>query len=88
MLYVEPLRDVVNDAPERDGSRLRPSFHDDPPNIVGEGSGVMSVKAASWGDEKLEAGDREPAVECVAVRAVRVLGTRRGRLVAEALRRR
>lgn len=50
--------------------------------IIGEGSGVMSSIAAIWGEEIVDPGEREPAVEC---NHERMLGTRRARLAVEAL---
>jgi hypothetical protein len=60
-------------------------FQDSNAAIVGDGSGVTSNIAANCGEDITEPGDREPAVEC---RWARMLGTRRGRLAAEALDRR
>lgn len=50
--------------------------------MVGEGRGVTSSMAAICGEEMVELGDTEPAVECS---HDRILGIRCVRLAAEAL---
>lgn len=57
-------------------------FHDSNAAMVGEGRGVISSIAAICGEEIYAPGETEPAEEC---RFARRLGTRRGRLAAEAL---
>lgn len=49
---------------------------------MGEGKGVISSMAAIWGDDIVEPGDTEPAVEC---NHDLMLGIRWVRLAAEAL---
>lgn len=55
-------------------------------SCMGEGSGVRSLSPASWGDEKAEPGEREPALECTSASAWRMLGILRGKLAVDRLR--
>lgn len=74
--------DVVDDPRDLAGSQYLEGFRS---AKTGEGSGDMSSKAFSCGEDITEAGDNDPADEC---KAARMLGARRGRLDAEVLCRR
>lgn len=57
-------------------------FHDSRGPMVGDGNGVISSIAAICGEEMIEPGETEPAVECS---HERTLGMRWVRLAADAL---
>lgn len=78
--------EAVDDVLER--GPILTVFQGEEPRPMGEGRGVMSVMAASCGDENADPGDSDPAAECVDARAALILGVRRGRLAVEELCRR
>lgn len=86
ILNVDLLLEEVEGV--RHGDWLVDDFQGEAANKMGDGNGVISVKAASCGDEKTELGEIDPAHECAAARAVRILGARRGKLVEDILARR
>lgn len=85
-LTTEPFFDVVDEVRERECDSRRTVFHGELfKEEIGDGKGVMSPMAANWGDDRTEAGDRDPALEAAPARTVRRLGVLRGRLVEERL---
>lgn len=54
----------------------------DPTAVRGEGSGVRSISGPTPGEDKAEAGDREPALWRAAARVVRTLELRTGSPIA------
>jgi hypothetical protein len=71
---LDPLREAIDDERDKDGrSDLR---HGEAPPI-GDGRGVISPIAFNWGEDIIEAGDKEPALDKGAMSARR-LGVRRG----------
>lgn len=60
MPRLEPVLEAIEEVRDKDWELRRPgSFHGDAPPI-GDGNGVISPMAISWGDDKREAGEREP----------------------------
>ncbi len=83
MEEMEIGRSAVFEEVEEARDRVRANaFHDSSGPMVGEGRGVMSSMAAICGEEIVEPGDTEPAVECS---QERTLGMRWVKLAAEAL---
>lgn len=69
---LDPLREAIEDERDNDGrSDLRQG--EAPP--IGDGRGVISPIAINWGEDIIDAGDREPALERGATRP-RKLGVR------------
>lgn len=79
---LDPLRDAMEEVRDKDGRS--PRRHGDAPPI-GDGKGVMSPIAFSWGDDMIEAGDKEPALEIGGAIRARRLGVRCGRLPDDTL---
>ena len=72
---LEPLRDVIDEERDNDGkSALR---HGDAPPM-GDGNGVMSPIAFNWGEDMMDAGDKEPALYIGGAIRARRLGVRCG----------
>lgn len=79
---IGPGRSILDEVDEaRDRVRAR-CLSDSKGAMVGEGKGVMSSIAAIWGDEMVEPGETEPAVEWS---HDLTLGIRWFKLAAEAL---
>lgn len=70
---LEPLREAIDDVRDKDGRS--PRRHGDAPPI-GDGNGVISPMAFSCGEDMIEAGDKEPALEIGGATRARRLGVR------------
>jgi hypothetical protein len=79
---LELLRDAVEEVRDKDGKS--PRRHGTAPPR-GDGNGVISPMAFSWGDDMIEAGDKEPALDSAGATSARRLGVRCGRLPEDKL---
>lgn len=79
---LDPLRDAMEEVRDKDGRSWR--RHGDAPP-TGDGNGVMSPMAFSWGEDIIEAGDKEPALEIGGAIRARRLGVRCRKLPGDRL---
>lgn len=70
---LDALRDAIDELRDKDGRS--PRRHGNAPPI-GDGNGVMSAMAFNWGDDMIDAGEREPALETAGAIRARRLGVR------------
>ena len=75
---LEPLRDAIDGLRDSDG-KPGPRHGEAPP--IGEGKGVMSPIAVNCGEDMIDAGDNDPALEMGGAMRARRLGVRRGILL-------